>query len=102
MPYINGQRVTNEEWTRRNGSLQQLHTGPNGENPADAPELDAEVGAPQPKAKQKAGGKRTKRSEQAAKAAVADALGVAADAAVLADVDVSGLGEDESEAGGEA
>lgn len=91
MPYIDGRRVTNEEWTRVNGSLSLLHTGPNGDNPAEAPELDAEVGAPKSKSKGKAGGKRSARSEKAAKAAVADALGLAPDADALADIDVSGL-----------
>lgn len=95
MPYINGQRVSNEEWTRINGSITQLHTGPNGENPAEAPEVDASTGAPKQK-KGKAGGKRSQRSESAAKAAVADALGVAPDAAALADIDVSGLDLDAS------
>lgn len=91
MPYIDGKRVTNEEWTERYGSIQKFHTGPDGENPATAPELDAETGAPEVKVKTKAGGKRSQRSEKAAKAAVADALGVKADSPVLADIDVSGL-----------
>lgn len=90
MPYIDGKRVSNEEWTARFGSIQQLHTGPDGENPASAPELDSEIGAPKAK-KAKAGGQRSKRSEKAAKAAVADALGVSATSPVLDTVDVSGL-----------
>lgn len=91
MPYIDGKRVSAEEWQERYGSLQKFHTGPSGENPAPSPELDEELGAPKSEPKAKAGGKRSKRSEKAAKAAVADALGVKADSAVLADIDVSGL-----------
>lgn len=91
MPYIDGKRVSNEEWTARNGSTQRLHTGPNGENPADAPELDAESGAPVQKRKGKAGGNRSQRSEAAAKAAVADALGLDPGNPALSDIDVTGL-----------
>lgn len=92
MPYVNGARVTNQEWTDRFGSIKQLHTGPGGENPADAPEVDPEVGAPKPvKTSKGAGGKRSKRSSASAKAAIADALGVTGDSPVLADIDVSGI-----------
>ena len=93
MPYVDGKRVSNAEWTDLYGSLAKLHTGANGENPADAPELDAETGAPKVKAKG-AGGKRSQRSTKSAKAAVADALGVKNDSPALADIDVSGLGEE--------
>lgn len=90
MPYIDGKRVSNEEWTRQNGSLREFHTGPDGDNPASAPELDEETQAPKVKSK-KAGSQRSKRTEKAAKAAVADALGVKSDSPALADIDVSGL-----------
>lgn len=90
MPYIDGKRVSVEEWTERYGSIQKFHTGPDGDNPASAPELDAETQAPKAKPV-RAGNKRSKRSETAAKAAIADALGVKTDSPVLADIDVSGL-----------
>lgn len=90
MPYIDGKRVSTEEWTDRYGSIQRLHTGPDGDNPASAPELDAETAAPKAKPV-KAGGKRSPRSTKAAKAAIADALGVKEDSPVLADIDVTGL-----------
>lgn len=80
--------MSNREWTERFGTFTQLHTGPGGENPATPPELD-ESGLPPVKAK--AGTSRSKRSAKAAKAAIADALGVKEDSAVLADIDVSGL-----------
>lgn len=94
MPYIDGKRISNEEWTNRFGSLAQLHTGPGGENPAEAPELDAETQAPVAK---KATRKRSTKSAKAAKAAVADALGVKNDSPVLEDIDVSGLDADTEE-----
>lgn len=90
MPYIDGKRVSNAEWTERYGSTHRLHTGPSGENPASPPELDEDTGAPKPK-KAAAGGKRSPRSSKAAKAAIADALGVKKDSPKLADIDVSGL-----------
>jgi hypothetical protein len=59
VPYINGKRVSNDEWSKYHGSnLQLLHTGPTGVNPASAPEVD-EAGAP---AQKKA--KRSPRSQQ--------------------------------------
>lgn len=91
MPYIDGKRVSNEEWTERFGSIQKLHTGPNGENPAAAPEMDEDTGAPKAKAKKGAGGNRSQRSAKAAKAAIADALGVTESSPQLEDIDVSGL-----------
>lgn len=94
MPYIKGKRVSNEEWTATFGSIKLMRTGPNGENPGDAPELDEESGAPKSKAKKsskEAGGKRSPRSAKAAKAAIADALGVTESSPQLADIDVSGL-----------
>lgn len=87
MPYIDGKRVSNEEWIAKYGSIQLLHTGPGGDNPASAPQIDAEVGAPKVEKKQK----RSQRSVKAVKSAVADALGVKADSKLLADLDVSGL-----------
>lgn len=95
MPYIDGKRVTNEEWTERFGSIERLHTGPRGENPGSGPEMDTEIGVPkQKKGGRKAGSARSKRSEKSAKAAVADAMGVSADSEKLADIDVSGLDAD--------
>lgn len=85
MPYIDGVRVSNEEWTERYGSIKKLHTGPGGENPAEAPAIEAETGAPPAK---KA---RSSKSAKAAKAAVADALGVKADDEAVTAIDVSGL-----------
>lgn len=92
MPYKDGVRISNEEWARLYSTTDQYKTGPNGENPADAPELDADTGAP--KSKKKAGTKRSPRSEKAAKAAIADALGVKEDSPKLDDIDVSGLDAD--------
>jgi hypothetical protein len=92
MPYINGQRVSLQEWQDRYSSLKVLHTGPNGENPAGDPALDEETGAPVEEEKPKA--RRSARSQKQAKAAIADALGKKASA--LADLDVSGADEDES------
>ena len=83
MPYIDGKRVSQEEWIARYSSLKVLHTGPNGENPAPEPELDPETGAPPVKSK------RTKRTSKATKAAIADAMGVKADDPSLADLDVT-------------
>jgi hypothetical protein len=93
MPYIDGKRVSNEEWTERFGSIQRLHTGPDGDNPASAPDIDEEVGAPKPKPKsaKKAGSQRSPKSAKATKAAIADALGVKDDSSQLDDIDVSGL-----------
>lgn len=93
MPYIDGKRVTNQEWTERYGSIQKLHTGPDGENPASAPDIDPELGAPQveKKAKKGAGGNRSAKSAKATKAAIADALGVKDGSPALEDIDVSGL-----------
>jgi hypothetical protein len=88
VPYINGKRVSNDEWSKYHGSnLQLLHTGPTGVNPASAPEVD-EAGAP---AQKKA--KRSPRSAKAAKAAIAETLGVKEDSAMLDDIDVTGLEE---------
>jgi hypothetical protein len=89
MPYVNGKRVSQQEWIALNGHTILLHTGPNGENPASGPDIDADTGVPKPKPK--AGGNRSQRSAKAAKAAIADALGVKEDSHVLDDIDVSGL-----------
>jgi hypothetical protein len=89
MPYIQGKRVSQAEWIALNGHVVMLHTGPNGENPGRKVELDPDTGAP--KAPPKAGGNRSQRSAKAAKAAIADALGVKEDSPVLDDIDVSGL-----------
>jgi high-affinity K+ transport system ATPase subunit B len=91
LPYIDGKRVSAEEWQARYSNAQAFHTGPNGDNPATAPVINEETGAPESKPKAKAGGKRSQRSEKAAKAAIADALGVKTDSPALADIDVSGL-----------
>lgn len=93
MPYIDGKRVSNEEWTERFGSIQKLHTGPNGENPASEPTFDEATGAPEVKVKPRkgAGGNRSAKSAKATKAAIADALGVKETSAQLEDIDVSGL-----------
>lgn len=92
MPYINGRRVSNQEWIDTYSSLKVLHTGPNGANPAADPALDEETGVPVEEEKPKA--KRSARSQKQAKAAIADAMGVKDDSDAVADVDVSG--EDES------
>lgn len=93
MPYIDGKRVSNEEWTAKYGSVQRLHTGPNGDNPAGEPEIDEDLGTVKVKkvAKKQAGGNRSAKSAKATKAAIADALGVKDDSATLDDIDVSGL-----------
>lgn len=74
MPYIGGVRVSNQEWSERYGShTKQLHTGPNGENPASEVELDPETRAP--KSERKAGSKRSSKSAAKVAAAVATATG---------------------------
>ena len=75
MPYIDGLRVSQEEFIKANStSTRMLHTGPNGDNPAEPPEIDPVTSGPkQPK---QAGSKRSKTSAKSAKAAIADALGV--------------------------
>jgi hypothetical protein len=92
VPYEDGKRISNEEWTAKHGSIAQLHTGPGGENPGESPELDAETAAPV--SKKRAGGNRSGKSAKAAKAAVADALGVKGDSPALDDIDVSSLDVD--------
>lgn len=88
MPYINGKRVSQDEWQATYGNTAPLHTGPRGENPALPPDLDEETGAPPSESKRKGrkpGSQRSKRSEKTVKAAVADALGV--EATELPDLD---------------
>lgn len=81
MPYINGKRVTQAEWAAAHGNpVQQLFTSPRGENPAPAPVIDEETGAPESKPKKRAGTQRSQRSEATVAAAVADALGTEGDA----------------------
>ena len=89
MPYLNGVRVTQDEFARARADspLLLLHTGPNGENPAPGPEIDPETSAP--KAKKRAGTQRSKTNKATTKAAIANALGT--DAESLADIDVSSL-----------
>lgn len=75
MPYHNGKRVSNEEWQRLNGSsLEQFKTGPRGENPGEAPELDAETQAPKSEGK-KAGSRRSGKGKAKVAAAIATATG---------------------------
>lgn len=88
MPYINGQRVSNQEWIDRFSSLKKLHTGPNGENPAKPVDLVAETGAPEPQPK------RSPRNAAAAKAAIADAMGVSTDSEAMTAIDVTGMDAD--------
>lgn len=93
MPYIEGRRVSAQEWQERYGSLAKLHTGPNGENPADAPELDAETKAPKSKPGKRRGGTTGKKRT----AAVADAMGV--DPETLPDITgLDAAGEDNGDA----
>lgn len=74
MPYINGKRVTAEEWQAANGSsLTKFHTGPNGENPASPPDLDEETAAP--KQEKKAGNRRSSKSTAKVAKAIATATG---------------------------
>jgi hypothetical protein len=85
MPYVDGKRISNQEWSDRFSSLRQFPTGPNGENPAEPPELDAETKAP--KSEKKAGSKRSKNSGKKVTDAIADATGAA-----VADLpDITGL-----------
>lgn len=75
MPYINGKRVTLDEWQAANGSsLEQFKTGPRGENPGEAPELDAETQAPKSEGK-KAGSRRSNKGAAKVAAAIATATG---------------------------
>jgi hypothetical protein len=92
VPYIDGKRVSNEEWTAKYGSIQSLHTGPNGDNPAGAPVIDPELGTVKVQKKQ-----RSKRSSKAVKAAVADALGVATTSDKLDELDVSSIDAEAAE-----
>jgi hypothetical protein len=88
MPYKDGKRISNDQWVAEYGTIAMLHTGPNGENPAEAPVLEDEVPAqPIQKAKKAAASK-----VKAKKAAIENALG--ADAA--ADVDLEDSEEAES------
>lgn len=73
MPYINGVRVSAAKWQETYGSLQKMHTGPNGDNPASPPDLDPETRAP--KQEKRAGSKRSSRSTARVAAAIADATG---------------------------
>lgn len=96
MPYVNGKRVTLDEYLEANGStIEKMRTGPNGENPGESPDIDAEIGAP--KSEKKTTKRRSGRSEKAAKAAIANALGTTVDSPAVADVDVSGNAEEEAE-----
>jgi hypothetical protein len=95
MPYINGRRVSNQEWIDTYGSIKQLHTGPNGENPGKPAELDEETGAP-PVQKVV---KRAARSAAKAKAAVADAMGKSTASPEVAALDADGT--DKAEEGGQ-
>lgn len=76
MPYIEGKRVSQEEFIRLNSSTQRLYTGPNGDNPAPAPELDEDRKPVQKGKSSKPGNKRSKQSAKSASNAIADALGV--------------------------
>lgn len=78
--------MSQDEFIARNSALKQFHTGPDGENPAEAPAIEEETQAPAPK---QAGTQRSTRSKASAKAAVADALGVSADAEVLEDIEAN-------------
>jgi hypothetical protein len=76
MPYLNGVRVSLAEWQRANGSnAEQLHTGPNGENPAPPVELDPETNAPKSKPVSKAGSRRSSKGKAKVAAAIATATG---------------------------
>jgi hypothetical protein len=95
VPYVNGRRVSLGEYLAANGStLEKMRTGPNGENPGEAVAIDPEIGAPKPEKKSR---RRSGRSEKAAKAAIANALGTTVDSPAVADVDVSGNADEESE-----
>lgn len=95
MPYVEGRRVSNEEWRRLYGTTTKLHTGANGENPAAGPDIDEATGTVKVEPKKgKAGGNRSPKSAAATKAAIADALGVTDTSPQLADIDVSGLDAD--------
>lgn len=94
MPYIDGKRVSNQEWQDRYGSLAKLHTGPNGENPADAPELDPETKAP----KSKPGKRRGETTGKKRTAAIADAMGVSTESLP----DITGLDAGSADANADA
>jgi hypothetical protein len=90
MPYLNGKRVTQEEWAEANGSsLTMFHTGPNGENPGQPVELDEETQAP--KVEKKAGSRRSSKSKAKAAAAIATATGTELP-------DITGLDADKEDA----
>jgi hypothetical protein len=89
MPYVNGVRVSNQEWQDRYSSLRKLHTGPNGDNPASDPIIDEATGAP---VSELVG--RSPRSAAAARAAIADALGVSEDSEAMSAIDVTGMDAD--------
>lgn len=98
MPYIHGRRVSLEEWQRENGSsLEEFHTGPNGSNPASAPELDPETKAP--KSVRKAGSKRSSKGASKVAAAIATATGQ--DLPDLTGLDAGGEDGESSEGGEE-
>ncbi len=92
MPYIEGRRVSNQEWQDRYSTLTHLHTGPGGSNPAPSGEVgDATAPKGEPMS---AGGRRGARSTKAATAAVANALGVKANDPSLEGIDLSGYDAD--------
>lgn len=78
MPYINGVRVSAQEWADKYGSLIKLHTGPNGDNPADPPVIDEETGGPVDE--RKAGSRRSSKSRAKVASAIAVATGTELDA----------------------
>lgn len=86
-------RVTNEEWVEQFGSIQKLHTGPNGDNPGQPAAINPETGTIEVTPK-KAGKQRSPNSAKAKKDAIADALGVKTDSSALDDIDVTGLDAD--------
>jgi hypothetical protein len=89
--------VSNAEWIDRYGSIQTLHTGPNGENPAPADEEAVEPAA----APAKAPRAKSPAAQTKATAAIADAMGVKPDNEVLAELDVTGTpdnGDEDAEA----
>ncbi len=74
MPYVNGKRVSNEEWADLYGSgVQSFHTGPSGENPGEAPEDEPNEVVEDKKPK------RSTKSKNARAKAIADTTGPTAD-----------------------
>jgi len=75
LPYIDGKRVSNEEWVRRYGSVTQLHTSERGVNPGQPFTVEAEAEEPRPEEAAEAQAPSAELMSSATKMAIANATG---------------------------